>query len=154
VFAVPYWKAHIDLSVVGYSAVSFVMNIFSMDPPAVTSSTIPCLNYINVGSPAFAAGLVTATAFEVPLIALLFASVFVPGAAEAASLAWASAIILGLPLILGLVPQLYATKSDRVSYAAAVLGMFLPLISFASAAANVIEILVRGGLAAIPWPDV
>ena len=150
VLVVPYWKAHINLNIPNYGWLSVVDNVLSLDQPSISSS-IPCLGTINFASPAFGAGVTTGALMELPLIAILFASVFEPGAAEGAALVWDAAMIWGVPLLLGLAPQMYGSKSDRFNYAA---GFLLTLLATSGeTVATVLGILIQKGVLAAS-PDV
>jgi hypothetical protein len=150
VMVVPYWKAHINLNIPNYGWLSLVDNLLSLDQPSVTYS-IPCLSAIDTGSPAFRQGVTSAALMELPLIGILFASVFEPGAAEGAALIWDAAMIWGMPLLLGVVPQMYATTADRFNYAAGVLLTFLT--TSGEAVATVLGIAIQRGVLATT-PDV
>ncbi len=157
VFALPFWKIHFDLTVPSQASMSIIVNALSIDAPQIYTQ-IPCLGLVTDPA-AWAVGVVTGSAFELPLIIALFLGASTPGAAEAVAAIWDTALLFGLPLVLGLAPQLYQTKTQRMSFLGGLLSTFIPgglgIGKFVTTAIDsIITMLEQRGLNVIPWPDV
>lgn len=158
VMVAPFWKPHINLNVPNYGWLTLAFNALSLDAPSVIYS-IPCLDLINTASPAFRDGISAGFAMDVPILAVLFASIFAPpGVAEGAALIFDMAMLFGVPLVLGLLPSLYSNKADRFSFAAGFLLTMLPgvgiLAGVLGAGTNVVQRLVQSGIMGDPLADV